>query len=216
MQTMLQIAQTRYTTKHYSGEALDAADVEALLEVLRLSPSAVNAQPWVFFVGSTEAQKAKILPAVLDFNRERVLKASHYVVFAIREDYGEAMFQKALEQEVADGRFKREDVIPGVDAGRRHFVGLHSGTKAELHAWETAQAYIAMGFLLFAAAGMGIDSTAIEGCEPEKIDEILGLPAQGLRAVAMVSLGKRAPDDSNASRPKSRFPREEVIRSVPV
>lgn len=98
-----------------------------------------------------------------------------------------------------------------MDAGRRHFVALHSQTVADTLAWETAQAYIALGFVLFAAAGMGIDSTALEGVDYNKLDEILELRKRGLRSVVAVSLGYRAEDDSNARRPKSRLPKEELF-----
>ena len=98
-----------------------------------------------------------------------------------------------------------------MDAGRRHFVGLHSHTVAETLSWETAQAYIALGIVLFASAGMGIDSTALEGVDYDKLDEILGLRERGLRSVVAVSLGYRADDDSNAKRPKSRLAKEDIF-----
>ena len=71
-----------------------------------------------------------------------------------------------------------------------------------------------MGFLLYAAAGMGIDSTCLEGIEADKLDEILGLREKGLRTIAAVSLGYRAADDSNASRPKSRWPLDKVFTRI--
>lgn len=77
--------------------------------------------------------------------------------------------------------------------------------------WETRQAYIAMGFLLWAAAERGIDSTCLEGLDMAKMDECLGLAEKGLRTVCAVSLGYRLPDDSNAARPKSRLPMDEVV-----
>lgn len=43
------------------------------------------------------------------------------------------------------------------------------------------------------------------------MDEILGLREKGLRSVWAVALGKRAPNDSNAARPKSRLPMETVV-----
>lgn len=214
MNDMLRIARERYTTKHYSGRAIPREELAELLEVLRLSPSSVNSQPWVWFVASTSEEKAKLFPALHDFNRERVGLASDLIVFTIRESYGEAQFKAVLEQEIADGRYAGLEIGPGIDASRRHFVGLNSKTPEELHAWEKAQAYIAMGFLLFAAAGMGIDSTAIEGLDCEKMDEILGLKDKGLRTVAAVSLGYRAEDDSNAMRPKSRLAPEKVFAEV--
>lgn len=105
-----------------------------------------------------------------------------------------------------------EDAASGAaDAGRRHFVGLHQVTQEELLSWETRQAYIAMGFLLWAAAERGIDSTCLEGLDMAKMDECLGLAEKGLRTVCAVSLGYRLPDDSNAARPKSRLPMDEVV-----
>lgn len=83
--------------------------------------------------------------------------------------------------------------------------------RGDLVAWETHQSYIAMGMLLYAAAELGVDSTALEGVEFDKMDEILGLREKGLRSVWAVALGKRAPNDSNAARPKSRLPMETVV-----
>ena len=78
--SMLDIARERYTTKHYSGEKIPREDLEAILEVLRLSPSSVNSQPWHFFVASSDEARAKITPAFADFNRERVTLASDVIV----------------------------------------------------------------------------------------------------------------------------------------
>ena len=158
---MLQIAMSRYTTKHYSGKQIPREQLAELLEILRLSPSSVNAQAWKFIVASTQEAKDKLMEGFLDFNRERVSKASDIIVFAVPEKITEEHLQKVLDKEIADGRYAKKDVIEGLDAGRRHFVGLHSHTVSDTLAWETAQAYIALGFVLFAAAGMGIDSTAV-------------------------------------------------------
>ena len=212
--TMLQIAQERYTTKHYSGKTIPREQFDQLLEILRLAPSSVNSQTWKFITVSTPEAKNKIIDAILDFNRERVLKASDVIVFAVPEKITEEHLKKVLDKEIADGRYADLEIVEGLDAGRRHFVGLHSGTVSETLAWETAQAYIALGFILFAAAGMGIDSTALEGVDFEKLDEILSLRQKGLRSVVAVSLGYRAENDSNAQRPKSRLKKEDIFTEL--
>ena len=52
----LEIVRQRYTTKHYDKtKPLTDEEVATLLEVARLSPSSVNAQPWHFFVARTES-----------------------------------------------------------------------------------------------------------------------------------------------------------------
>jgi len=114
----------------------------------------------------------------------------------------------------SDGRFPNAEVKNAQDQGRRYFAGLHQGSEAELVAWEARQAYIGMGFLLFAAAGMGIDSTALEGIDFPKLNEILGLDEKNLTAIAAVSLGYRSPKDGNAQRPKSRLTRDELFTSL--
>ena len=147
---IVELVRTRYTTKHYDpARRISDRDIADLMEVLRLSPSSVNSQPWHFFVTGTDEGKARVMPAVLDFNRPRVADASHLVVFAVPVEFTEERFRRLVAQELADGRVTTEDAASGAaDAGRRHFVGLHQVTQEELLSWETRQAYIAMGFLL--------------------------------------------------------------------
>lgn len=211
----IQIAQTRYTTKHYDPtKRVSDADLDALLEVLRLSPSSVNSQPWEFFVAGTEEAKSKVMPAVLDFNRARVQNASHIIICAVREDMDAVYLKELIEQEARDGRFGDDTTKTQQLTGRAHFVGLHRVSPSELISWESRQAYIAQGFLLFAAASMGVDSTPLEGMDFSLLDDILDLRAKGLRSIYAVSLGYRAADDSNALRPKSRWPRERIIHTI--
>lgn len=207
----VRLMQTRYTTKHYSGEKLPREKVEALLEVLRLSPSSVNSQPWHFFVASSDAARERLAAAFADFNRERVTRASDLIVFAVREKLDDAFLKTLLAQEVADGRFTPETAD---DSSRRHFVALNHRTPESGLAWESRQAYIALGCLLVAAEAMGVDSTCLEGADFDELDRLLGLREKGLRSIVAVSLGVRRPDDSNAVRPKSRLPREAVVTTV--
>lgn len=73
---IVELVRTRYTTKHYDpARRISDRDIADLMEVLRLSPSSVNSQPWHFFVTGTDEGKARVMPAVLDFNRPRVAGA---------------------------------------------------------------------------------------------------------------------------------------------
>lgn len=40
----LRLAQERYTTKHYNGQQIPREEFDTLLEILRLTPTSVNAQ----------------------------------------------------------------------------------------------------------------------------------------------------------------------------
>lgn len=68
-----------------------------------------------------------------------------------------------------------------------------------------------MTALIYGAKSMGIDSTAMEGIDYAKLDEILDLKAQNLHSVVVVALGYSSDDDSNKKRPKSRRAKESVF-----
>lgn len=187
----LRLAEERYTTKHYNGKMIPREQFATLCEILRLAPTSVNAQAWHFFTAHTAEARAKLLPALPDFNHDRV-----------------------LEKEAADGRFPNDEIRKQQDQGRRYFAGLHMGSEKDLVEWEARQAYIGMGIMLYAAAGMGIDSTCLEGVDFKKVDEILGLREKGLTAVVLLSLGYRNPNDGNAMRPKSRLTTEELFTEI--
>lgn len=58
---MLKLIRERYTTKHYDAtRRVSDEDMADLMEVLRLSPSSVNAQPWHFFVAGSAEAKARL------------------------------------------------------------------------------------------------------------------------------------------------------------
>lgn len=161
---VLQLLRTRYTTKHYdASRPVSDEDLAVLLEALRLSPTSVNGQYTKFFVAKTPEARARLMPAVMDFNQERVKNASHLIVFAVPKTPTEEHLRAVLEQETADGRFPADMPEAVRDAGRRRFTDRNNGTPEAFRAWTTAQAYIALGFLLYTAALIGVDTTAIEG-----------------------------------------------------
>lgn len=211
----LRLAQERYTTKHYSGREIPREQMASLLEILRLTPTSVNCQAWHFFTAHTPEARAKLLPALPEFNRDRVTEASDVIVFTVPTKLDDAHFERVLAKEAADGRFDAAAIASGFD---RQVLSVRSDAVARYcsgpdrgEIWAREQVSIALGFLLFAAAGMGIDATPLGGMEFDKVDEILGLPAQGRRAVIGCAIGRRAADDSNARRPKSRLPFDEVV-----
>jgi hypothetical protein len=54
----------------------------------------------------------------------------------------------------------------------------------------------------------------MEGIDPVKYDEVLGLPEKGYRTVVACAAGYRAVADKYASAPKVRFPVSELILHV--
>ena len=81
----------------------------------------------------------------------------------------------------------------------------------DINEWATRQVYIALGNFMTAAAVIGIDTCPMEGIEPAKYDEVLGLGELGYSTVVACPAGYRAADDKSASHPKVRFKTEDVV-----
>lgn len=208
---ILELMRTRYTTKHYDpSRRVNDQDMDTLLEVLRLSPSSTNIQPWKFYVIDTPEMKEKIMPAVKDFNFER-MQAPQLIIFTVPTCFCEEFFEELYRQEEADGRYtgwkspERPDVI------RLTYSHKFDNDPEGLFRYASNQAFIALGCVTVAAAAIGVDSTILGGLDFDKLDEILGFKAKNERSVVGIALGYRADNDSNASRPKSRLPRKRVI-----
>ena len=70
----------------------------------------------------------------------------------------------------------------------------------------------ALGTALAAAPLEKVDATPMEGFEPTKLDEILGLKEKGMHNVTMLPLGYRnAAQDYPANQNKVRRPKEKLI-----
>src|SRR5690554_1111436 len=84
--SFLKIAKNRYTTKQYDpSKKIDVETIEKLKEIIRLSPSSINSQPWKFTFVSDEKVKSKL--ANLSYNnKQKVLDSSHIVVFGVTKD----------------------------------------------------------------------------------------------------------------------------------
>ena len=77
------------------------------------------------------------------------------------------------------------------------------------------QAYIGFGLAITAAAFEGVDATPMEGFDPAKVDEILGLKDRGLRSVTLLPLGYReAESDWLANLKKVRRAKEAFVTEV--
>lgn len=207
-----EIAAKRFTAKKYDGnKKIPEHEIKELCSILRNCPSSVNSQPWHFFVVSSAQGKQKIMPAITEFNHDRITNASHIVIFCAKSPITEQHLLNLLNQEEKDGRFANPDLKKTTDEGRRFFVGINSHTPEQQFSWESKQIYIALGNLMLAAKAMGIDSTPIEGFSTQKMDEILGLPEKGLASVVVASLGYHADHDYNAKLPKSRLPEAQLF-----
>ena len=80
--------------------------------------------------------------------------------------------------------------------------------------WSAKQTYLALGNLLNAAAELKIDVTPMEGFEPAKYNEILGLDKLGLNASLVATIGYRHEEDATQHYPKVRKSLDELFVTI--
>ncbi len=215
---LIEIMERRYSTKKFDNtRKISAEDMKQIKELLRLSASSVNTQPWHFIIASSEEGKKQISKSTQGFyafNDEKVLTASDIVVLCARTSMDEDYLQHILEKEDQDGRFANEEIKNGMHGGRSAFVNFHKNDYNDLQYWMDKQVYLNMGSLLLGSAVLGIDAVPMEGFDVKVLNEELGLTEKGLTAVALVPLGYKANDDFNAQLPKSRLSEEEVFTTI--
>jgi len=71
-----------------------------------------------------------------------------------------------------------------------------------------------MGTLLTSAAVLNIDTCPMEGIDPRRYDELLGLGKKGFKTYGAVALGYRSENDKYANKPKVRFPKDKMIDTI--
>ena len=76
MKNITEAMNWRYSTKEFdANKKISAADFQSLKDILRLSPSSTNIQPWHFVIADDEAGKsriAKCTQGMFDFNAAKV------------------------------------------------------------------------------------------------------------------------------------------------
>lgn len=225
IENITDFAKSRYTVKAYDADyKIPVETVQKLKELLRLSPSSTNAQPWHFILASTDEGKARVAKGTDDkypFNSLAIRNASHVVVFASRLAMTDDHLGAVLAQEEADGRFKAgtpkesAERKASMDGGRRMFVNLHKHHYKDAQHWMDKQVYLNIGQFLLGAAALGVDATPMEGIDIDALDEEFGLRDKGYSSLVVVTLGRSHPeDDYNAKLPKSRLPNEYILTEV--
>lgn len=194
---IIKLLQSRYTTKVYDPSfRLSEEQLATIKEVLRLSPSSINSQPWAFELIDDKALKS-VLAEESWSNLERVKQASLLIVFYTYRDVETFIKERIDTQET-----------PAQAQTYFHNYVASQGSEA-IQAWQTHQIYIALGVLLTSLASMGLDSTPMEGIDVDKYDKILG--REKYRPVLAVLVGRHAEDDFNHPSRKSKQRRSDVI-----
>jgi nitroreductase / dihydropteridine reductase len=190
----------RYATKKFdTSKKLSTQQLQVLLESVNLAATSQGLQPFKLFVVENEAVRRHLSAAAND--QPQVLEASQVLIFAAKTNISKQYLDDYI------GLIGQIRGIP-LEELESNKARLHKSVLARdpenIKNWTTRQAYLALGFLLSAAAVEGIDACPMEGFNAQKFNEILGLDSLELSAVVMATVGFRSPHDSYASLQKVR------------
>lgn len=211
MSALIEKLNWRYATKKMDPSKVVSEDkVERIVEAARLAPTSSGLQPFEVIVVTNKDVRAKIQE--IAWNQAQVTEGSHLLVFAAWDNYTAERINHMFDLVNEERGFKNE----GWENYRQMLLNTYPGRDAEVNFEHAArQAYIGFGMSVAQAAFEGVDATPMEGFDPAKLDEILGLREKGLRSVTILPIGYRAAEgDWLANLKKVRRPKDEFVSVV--
>ena len=200
----------RYATKKFdASKKVSASDLETLKVAIQLSTSSYGLQLYKVFIIENPEVRSQLQPA--SWGQSQIIEASHLFVFANIVDVQENHIDAYVQNFANTRGLTVEDLKGYSDFMKSKIVPLPVEQKA---VWTSKQTYLALGNLLNAAAELKIDVTPMEGFEPEKYNEILGLNALGLNASLVAAVGYRHEEDATQHYVKVRKPKQELFITI--
>jgi nitroreductase len=179
--TVREAAERRRSIRSYEPEPVPMEDIEEILRLAGLAPSAFNVQPWRFVVVQTPEVKERLAAAA--YNQRQVHAAPAVIV---------------LYTDMQDALERVDEVLhPGMDAATRATARagmlrpFAAMSEAEREAWGAEQGHIALGYLLLAAESHGYQTSPMAGFDKEAVKRLLGLPSS-VRVPALIAIGRGA------------------------
>ena len=200
----------RYAAKAMNGEKVAQEKIDNIIEAISLAPTSSGLQPFEIIVITNQTIKEKIKP--IAWNQSVITDCSHLFVFAAWDTYTANRINKMFDLTNTIRGFKNE----GWENYRQMLLKSYPQKDEQENFNHAAkQAYIAFSLAIAAAAFEEIDSTPLEGFDPDALDEILGLREKGLRSCVMLPIGYR--DDKNdwlVNLAKIRKSKEDLVTVV--
>ncbi|WP_396143973.1 NAD(P)H-dependent oxidoreductase [Flavobacterium sp.] len=210
MTQFIKDANWRYATKKFDAtKKISDEDLASLKEAIRLSASSYGLQPYKVLIVENPELRAQLQP--VSWGQSQIVDASHLLVFANIINFGEKEIDATINNMATTRNLPLEALQGYGDFMKSKLVSLPEDVK---NTWTSKQTYLALGNLLNAAAELKIDVTPMEGFEPEKYNEILGLEKLGLNASLVATIGYRHEEDATQHYAKVRKSEEELFVTI--
>jgi nitroreductase len=207
MTQFIKDAQWRYATKKFDAtKKISAEDLNTIKEAIRLTSSSYGLQPYKVFIIENPELRAQLQTAC--WGQSQIVDASHLLVFANMTQFGDAEIDSYIQNLSQTRNIPIESVQGYADFMKSKITPLSNDVKAT---WTSKQTYLALANLMNVAAELKIDVTPMEGFEPEKVNEILGLTELNLNASLIATIGYRHEEDATQHYAKVRKSNEELF-----
>ena len=200
MKNFIDLVESRRSTARYESSSIPTEDINELVRLASLSPSAYNFQNWHFIAVTEEAGKHKLHAA--SYNQPQILQAAATIIVI-----GELNAHKSLAnrlQTSVDNNILPQSVA---DAWSQAAHGSHENNLQVQRDEAIRSASLASMTLMLAAQNMGYESGAMGGFEEDKVVQAFNLNEDQL-PVMLITLGK---GDNKSWGQKTRRPIEEVL-----
>ena len=210
MNTFIENQNWRYATKKFDvTKKISNENLEILKEAIRLSTSSYGLQPYKVLIVENPEIRAQLQP--VSWGQAQITEASHLFVFANIIDVQDIHIDEYISNIANTRKLNIEDLKGYADFMKSKITPLETNKKA---IWTSKQTYLALANLMNAAAELKIDVTPMEGFEPEKYNEILGLNELGLNASLVATIGYRHEEDQTQYFTKVRKSNTELFTTI--
>ncbi len=198
----------RYAVKRFNTKKkLTSTDLEALLEIARLSPSSLGLMPYkIVVIANNKKLRQKIYDTACD--QPKITEAPYLLVFCTYRKLTTAFADSFIDLFAKERKLSNEQVA-NLRKARRAFITETS--HKELDEWAGDQAFIDLGVLIASAALLRIDAAPIGGFKSEVLDKVLNLKKYNLRSRVVCALGYRSDQDTEAKEKKVRFSKSDFV-----
>ena len=159
-----------------------------------------------FIIVEDREIREKLLAA--SYDQRQVVDASQLIVLCSRTDVDSKDVSSYMEN-IANTRDQKLEEVEGF--GEFILQSVQDMDTTDILEWNRKQTYIALGHLLHTCASLRIDSTPMEGFQPDEYNRILGLTEDGYEATLVCPIGYRHAEDAAQYKKKVRRKNDELF-----
>jgi|AGTN01.3.fsa_nt_gi Nitroreductase len=195
-----ELASQRFACRKYDGRKVEDEKIGQLKELIRMTPSALNLQPWKIMIIADKGLKDQLAPLAVG-GRTQIPTCSHLLVLCANTDW-----ESHINSNIGTMRTAGvpEENVKHYQMTLKGLFGQISPDQRLIESQKNV--YLAAASAIYGAKSLGIDSCVIQGFDVAGYSKILNLPS-GLVPTLLITLGYAA----DRPTPKNRLPEEEIF-----